>query len=671
MNQLISEDRSKGSTATGLVLCLGLPFVLRLVLSWCFYGSTDAQNYLNAMEALLKGSDNLFNYYPPSFFPEALGALGGLVTGLPMTAVFKMSHAIPDLILAGWFYMKLVQANGGRASRSIYLLTILLQLAPSIVLVSHIHGQMDSWSILFTVMSLEFFLGEKPAWAFVGGLAMIFGTGIKIFPLFLIPCFYIYRPWRIRHLVSFTLGLAVGFIIYFSQRFSDPHLVWVITTGALGYQSQALMGIKGIIWPYLEKLPGGAPPLRLFVVGGLALAYLFALIRRLDLYRSILLALLAVMTVSFHMAPQYLLWPTFLLFFLGMYRTALFYNVGTGALLIFYYYYTRDNSGAYTPLVALHALAPGRPHWFDSPYPLYFLNDRLRGAGIWLVISLSLVSLIVTTLIRQKRRPAAQAGEPADMRLLAHRKSLRLCLAVLAAAYALTLVFTWPSPFRRALGRQIDSDYYRVNYFSYGRDYLYEVTIPPATRVRLGPAAPQFTFSGNDFYAIFQNDTPLQGPYVGRAYPGHHGGVFGYHPTSHSLQFSPGTVARADGEDKFWILDGVGSIDEYRLPRFNLASLPGGFHIEGGRLTSGQVGRLFSLWRRQGRLTSNLAEVLGLKYDLLPDVTPDDGGLPPENESGYSRGYFSIIEGLWIYLGIWALLGLLLIFPWSFRASNT
>ena len=181
LSSFLPQAQKPGSAGLGLIVCLGVPFVIRLLLSWGFYGSTDAQNYLSAMEELLKGGDNLFNYYPPSFFPQALGALGGLLSGLPMTAVFKMSHAIPDLILAGWFYLKLTQAGEGRSRRTVYLLTFLLQLAPSVVLVSHIHGQMDSWSILFTVLGVEFFLQQKPAWAFVGGLAMICGTGIKIF----------------------------------------------------------------------------------------------------------------------------------------------------------------------------------------------------------------------------------------------------------------------------------------------------------------------------------------------------------------------------------------------------------------------------------------------------------------------------------------------------------
>jgi len=671
MNHAISDRRSQKNSAIGLVLCLGLPFLLRLLLSWAFYGSTDTQNYLNAMEALLRGRDNLFNYYPPSFFPEAIGALGGLATGLPMTAVFKMSHAIPDLILSWWFYTKLVERNGGCPRASFYVVTFLLQLAPSIVLVSHIHGQMDSWSILFTVMAVEFFLSEKPGWAFAGGLAMIFGAGIKIFPLFLIPCFYVYRPWRIRHLLWFTLGLATGFGAYFSQRLSDPHLVWVITTGALGYQSQALMGIKGIIWPYLEKLPGGAPSLRLFVIGALSMAYAFALLRRLDLYRSILLSLLAVMTVSFHMAPQYLLWPTFLLFFLGLYRTALFYNLGTGALLIFYYYYTRDNSGAYVPLLHLDALAPTRPHWFDNPYALYLFNDRLRGPGIWLVISLTLISLIVTTLIRRGIRSAPLAAEVADTRLLNSRRKRVLCVAVLGTAYGLTLAVTWPSPFRRALGRQIDSDYYRVNYFSYGKDYLYEVSIPAAASERPGQASLRFTFSGNDFYTIFQNGVPLPAPFVGRAYPGHHGGVFGYHRVTHDLPDAGAHGGTQTGEIKFWILDGLGSIDPYRMPRFNLMPALEGYRIHGARLTRAQVAQLFDLWRQHGVLPSNLAEILGVRYDLAPDVLPDDGDLPPENEAGYAWDGFTIIEGLWIYLGIWAFLGLLPLFSWNSRASNT
>lgn len=667
---------SRKAAAWGLILCLGLPFVLRLLLSWCFYGSTDTQNYLSAMEELLKGADNLFNYYTPSFFPEALGAMGGLATGLPMTAVFKMSHAIPDLILAGWFYAKLVRANDGRASLRIYLLTFLLQLAPGIVLISHIHGQMDSWSILFTVMAVEFFVRERPAWAFVAGLAMIFGTGIKIFPLFLIPCFYLHRPWRLRHLAMFTAGLAAGFGIYFSQRFSNPHLVWVITTGALGYESQALMGIKGIIWPYLQKLPGGAPSLRVFVIGGLALAYLFSWVRRLDLHRSILLALLAVMTVSFHMAPQYLLWPCFLLFLVGMYRTAVFYNLGAGALLIVYYYYTRDNSGAYAPLVSMDALAPIRPHWLDEPYPLQIFNDRLRGEGIWWTIALSLLSLVVVTLWQQKKHGLASLEEPANRRLFAPDWSWRTGVAVLVAGYLLTLLFTWPSPFRRALGRQLDTDYYQTNYFSYGADYLYEVTIPPSVAGSPGPDSVQFTFSGNDFYAVFQNGAPFDGPFVGRAYPGHHGGVFGYHQKTHTVRLPAGPARMADGSFKFWILDGNGSIDAYRLPRFALtvsgvAVEPAGLRIGGARLNSRQVARVFAVWREHGMLPANLGEILGVSADLRPDTGSDDGALPPPMappDDGIF--YFSIIEGLWIYLGIWVILGLI---PslWNLRASNT
>ncbi|HWA08458.1 MAG TPA: hypothetical protein VG838_03235 [Opitutaceae bacterium] len=673
MKQADREIRPERPARLGPALCLGLPFLLRLLLSWAFYGSTDTQNYLSAMDALVKGWDNLFNYYTPSFFPEALGVLGGLLTPLPMSAAFKMGHAIPDLILSAWFYTKLVQANGGRPKRSIYLLTVLLQLAPTVVMVSHLHGQMDSWSILFTVIAVEFFLCERPAWAFAGGLAMIFGAGIKIFPLFLIPCFYLHRPWRLRHLAWFSFGLAAGFVVYFSQRFSDPHLVWIITTGALGYQSQALMGIKGIIWPYLQKLPGGAPSLRSFVLGGLALAYLFAFVRRLDLYRSLLLALLAVMTVSFHMAPQYLMWPTFLLFFVGMYRTAVLYNVGAGSLLIFYYYITRDNSGTYVPLVALDRWAPARPHWFDERAMLYLFNDRLRGPGIWWIIALSLLSLVGTILWQQRRSGRPSPDDGADRRLFARPGILRTGMAVVAVGYGLTLLFTWQSPFRRLLSRQVDAAYVEKNFFSYGSDYLYEVTMPVAA----AREAPQFTFSGNDFYVILQNGSPLAGPFVGRAFPPHHRGVFSYKPEPHPIHLPPAGEGTAGEVVKFWILDGNGSIDASGLPRFapltaaGTPAAPAGLRVAGGQISAGQLGRVFSEWNRHGALPADIMEQLELRPDLAPDTGPDDGGenSPLATPDILEEGSASVIDALWIALGGWAVLGLFS-FPWKFRASN-
>lgn len=667
MNDPSTKISVKDFTGLALAFCLGFPFVLRLLLSWGFYGSTDTQNYLNAMEALLRGYDNLFNYYPPSFFPEALGAMGGLLGGLPMTAAFKMSHAIPDLILSGWFYTKLVAANGGQPSRRILLLTFLLQLAPSVVLVSHIHGQMDSWSILFAVMAVEFFLQARPAWAFVGGLCMIFGAGIKIFPLFLIPCFYLYRPWRIQHLVAFSLGLGAGFILYFSQRFSDPQLVWVIVTGALRYESQALMGIKVIIWPYLEKLPGGAPPLRLFVFGGLALAYLFVLWRRLDLYRSLLLVLLAVMTVSFHMAPQYLLWPTFLLFCTGLYRTAVVYNLGTGALLIFYYYYTRDNSGAYTPLSSLDALSPARPHWFDSPYSLHIFNDRLRGPGIWWVIAGSLVSLLVDTF----RRRAEAKALSIDHAIFAHPRSLKTALAVLVTGYVVTLAFTWPSPFRRMLSEQLDADYFRQNYFSYGRNYLYEVTLPADAIGPNSTDAIAYAFSGNDFYMVFHGNGGVEGPFVGRAYPGHHGGVFGYKALVHTVDPHRPSARTPDGSIRFWILDSIGSIDDYRLPQFTLKDSAAMPVVSGRRVSAAQVNRLFSDWGGTGEPRAELVDSFGLERPVQPLTALETGALgPPVARLPERTGAFSIIEGLLISLGIWGVLGLLSS-SWNLRASNT
>jgi hypothetical protein len=536
-----------------------------------------------------------------------------------------------------------------------------------VVLVSHIHGQMDSWSILFMVMAVEFFLQARPAWAFVGGLCMIFGAGIKIFPLFLIPCFYIYRPWRIPHLVAFSLGLAAGFVLYFSQRFSDPHLVWVIVTGALRYESQALMGIKGIIWPYLEKLPGGAPPLRWFVFGGLALAYLFALWRRLDLYRSLLLVLLAVMTVSFHMAPQYLLWPTFLLFYTGLYRTAFFYNLGAGALLIFYYYYTRDNSGAFTPLSSLDGLSPVRPHWFDNRYSLHIFNDRLRGPGIWWAITGSLISLIVDIL----RRRSGTASAPVVHSIFARSWSLKTALAVLVAGYVVTLAFTWPSPFRRALGAQLDADYYRQNYFSYGRNYLYEVTIPAAATGTNPVGAIDYAFSGNDFYMVFHGNGRVEGPFVGRAYPGHHGGVFGYKALVHTVDPQDPSARMSDGSVRFWILDSIGSIDDYRLPHFTLKDSSAMPVISGGRVSAAQVDRLFSGWVRSGESRAALVDSFELERLVQPQIALDDGALgPPVARFPQRTGAYSIIEGLLICLGIWGVLGLLSI-PWNFRASNT
>jgi hypothetical protein len=132
-----------------------------------------------------------------------------------------------------------------------------------------------------------------------------------------------------------------------------------------------------------------------------------------------------------------------------------------------------------------------------------------------------------------------------------------------------------------------------------------------------------------------------------------------------------------DGSFKFWILDGNGSIDGYRLPRLVLepasgvSSPPPGFRIVGVRLNKSQVDRVFRDWLGQGMLPLNLFEILDVKADLALSTGPDDGKLnPPLDSIVGGVPYLSIIEFLWIYLGIWLILGLITSL-WNFKASNT
>jgi hypothetical protein len=128
----------------------------------------------------------------------------------------------------------------------------------------------------------------------------------------------------------------------------------------------------------------------------------------------------------------------------------------------------------------------------------------------------------------------------------------------------------------------------------------------------------------------------------------------------------------------FYILDGNGSIEKYNLPTCVIPAMEGKAaawtvqSIRGCKISKEQLRRLFSEWREKGCLPYDLERSLGLYYDIML-VPATDKFSDTARTHGVAKitFNFSIIEYLWIYLSIWAAIGLVLIQKlWTLGESN-
>jgi hypothetical protein len=324
--------------------------VPKLILAATTYGTNDIVHWFDFLNAVQHtGPIGVYSYpfehslynHPPlmGYYLELIGA--GTHVGLAANFSIRALSSLADVATAVLVFELL------RTRRTLPIATfagLVVACSPILLIVSGFHGNTDPIFTMLVLLGVYLLADRKtPALA---GAALALALGVKIVPIVVLPCLFVYGLYRGRA----TLVRLVGSFAVVSALFWVPALLgqWsAIRRNVLGYS-----GINEREWG-LAQLGryAGSPewaiwiegPGRMLIVAICAIVPELLVWRRPDaVLEAVALALTGFLALTPTFGTQYLVWGAAAVVLLAP-RAGLLFNLLAGALM--FHVYTRWNAG--------------------------------------------------------------------------------------------------------------------------------------------------------------------------------------------------------------------------------------------------------------------------------------------------------------------------------------
>lgn len=341
-------------------------------------------------DAVLKGLNPYvsltYNSYPPlAVYIEALTILLSNISNIPFHILTKIWPNLADIIITLLLYKFLIRLNVKPIFASFWSLIFILN--PISIIISSIHGQIDSIPSLLVLISVYLLsLSNKPKFrlsALILGLAI----AIKPNPLMLLPFFLIINKMSLRQGFTFVLTCIIPIVLIFAPFIlQNPQqiLIRMFSYGGVNDFSYAAV-LRGFWYQQNAQtwLPQADQILEAskltFILGAVFLLILLS--QSKNLLKTCLAVYLLFLGIYFGISAQYLSWILPLAILAREKMIIPFSIAGTLALLGFYTFFGPDILFGKFP----HGAA------FQNKYMLiYFLGNLL----LWLTTLWWLIKII-------------------------------------------------------------------------------------------------------------------------------------------------------------------------------------------------------------------------------------------------------------------------------------
>lgn len=341
-------------------------------------------------DAVLKGLNPYvsltYNSYPPlAVYIEALTILLSNISNIPFHILTKIWPNLADIIITLFLYKFLIRLNVKPIFASFWSLIFILN--PISIIISSIHGQIDSIPSLLVLISVYLLsLSSKPKFrlsALILGLAI----AIKPNPLMLLPFFLIINKMSLRQGFTFVLTCISPIVLIFAPFIlQNPQqiLTKMFSYGGVNDFSYAAI-LRGFWYQQNAQtwLPQADQILEAskltFILGAIFL--LILLYQSKNLLKTCLAVYLLFLGIYFGISAQYLSWILPLAILSREKMVIPFSVAGTFALLGFYTFFGPD--------ILFGKFSHGSA--FQSKYMLIYFTGNLL---LWITILYWLIKII-------------------------------------------------------------------------------------------------------------------------------------------------------------------------------------------------------------------------------------------------------------------------------------
>ena len=302
-------------------------------------------------DAVLKGLNPYvsltYNSYPPlAVFIEALTILLSNISNIPFHILTKIWPTLADIIITLLLYKFLIRLKVKPVFASFWSLIFILN--PISIIISSIHGQIDSLPSLLVLISVYLLsLSNKPKFRLS---ALILGLAIAIKPnsLMLLPFFLIINKMSLRQGFTFVLTCITPLILIFAPFIlQNPQQILIRMLSYGGVYDFSYAAILRGFW-YQQNAQTWLPQADqifeaskvAFILGAIFLLVLLS--QSKNLLKACLAVYLLFLGIYFGISAQYLSWILPLAILAREKMVIPFSVAGTFALLGFYTFFGPD-----------------------------------------------------------------------------------------------------------------------------------------------------------------------------------------------------------------------------------------------------------------------------------------------------------------------------------------
>lgn len=289
-----------------------------------------------------------FNSYPPlAIYLEAASMVISSNLHTSFVTIFKLWPNLADFILAFIIYKFLVKSKAKPVNAALWSSFFLLN--PVSIIISSSHGQIDSITNLFVVISvfiLTFY--KKRLYVYLSAIFLGIALAIKPNPAMLIPLFIFYKDINLKQRIIYLILILSPLILTIFPFIGDnPKLVLFKMLSYSGVNDISFAAILRSIWYQINAettLPLSSELLNaskfVFGAGAILVILLFAGSR--NLAKACLAIYLLFLSTYFGIGSQYLVWVIPLAILAGERMIFLYCFLGSFALLGFYLFFGPD-----------------------------------------------------------------------------------------------------------------------------------------------------------------------------------------------------------------------------------------------------------------------------------------------------------------------------------------
>lgn len=285
--------------------------------------------------------------------------------------IFKLWPNLADFILAFIIYKFLVKSKSKPVNAALWSSLFLLN--PISIIISSAHGQIDSITNLFVVISvfiLTFY--SKRLYVYLSAVFLGIALAIKPNPAMLIPLFLFYKNLNLKQrIIYLALILAPLLLTIFPFLEDNPKLVFFKMLSYSGFNDISFAAVLRSIWYQVDA--GTALPLSSeflnaskFVFGAGAILLILLSAGGKNLAKACLVIYLLFLCTYFGIASQYLVWVIPLAILVRDRMVFLYCFFSLFALLGFYLFFGQD--------ILFGKFLQMEPHQTKHIY-LYFLGN--------------------------------------------------------------------------------------------------------------------------------------------------------------------------------------------------------------------------------------------------------------------------------------------------------